>query len=562
MTEPPLKNLPIGLPSWQAIRRQDLFFLDKTSLLDALVTVQRKVLFTRPSRMGKTLLCSILKELFTHGNKNFEGIFISHTWTEPRCYPVIDLSFVTIRGDDFEQALKAALIAAFSAAGFTQAQSLEHDLPLSAFLQQFNRLASDQDLVFLIDDYDYPLTSCLNDEATFNQHLAVLRIFYAWLCHFENTRFLFLTGIMRFQDDDLIPSADVQDLSHHPDYADLLGCTTRELASQYGPYLKRAAQKLKLEPGELIAKLQQHYGGFCFDYDTQVKLYSPDSLNKFFAPLTLPMFLILEGKPVFDAYCLESSPSSEALSRYLQRHPLTEDELIALCRQDLTITPCDLAAPPDVKSITPTQLLVQNGLISPQAVSADTTDLIPRLRNFSGRITNYEAGVKYIPLVLAGMFDCAPPQARQYLQQAQKALCAGKMKDTCEPLNNLFDLLFPKVTDEYDLENLYQPLLVLGLRSPEITVREYVRYEDECLDLLLVTAEHIYALDINYNEPNQEQAEAHCAALQRALPQILQACALSADGRSLSCVTWYLCDQYPRIVDWCLLDQNGHTQYW
>ena len=81
MTEPPLKNLPIGLPSWQAIRRQDLFFLDKTSLLDALVTVQRKVLFTRPSRMGKTLLCSILKELFTHGNKNFEGIFINHTWT-------------------------------------------------------------------------------------------------------------------------------------------------------------------------------------------------------------------------------------------------------------------------------------------------------------------------------------------------------------------------------------------------------------------------------------------------------------------------------------------------
>lgn len=73
MTEPPLKNLPIGLPSWQAIRRQDLFFLDKTSLLDALVTVQRKVLFTRPSRMGKTLLCSILKELFTHGNKNFEA---------------------------------------------------------------------------------------------------------------------------------------------------------------------------------------------------------------------------------------------------------------------------------------------------------------------------------------------------------------------------------------------------------------------------------------------------------------------------------------------------------
>ena len=167
------------------------------------------------------------------------------------------------------------------------------------------------------------------------------------------------------------------------------------------------------------------------------------------------------------------------------------------------------------------------------------------------------------------MFDCAPPQARQYLQQArqylqqaQKALCAGKMEDTCEPLNNLFDLLFPKVTDEYDLENLYQPLLALGLRSPEIKLWEHVRYEDECLDLLLVTAEHIYALDLNYNEPNQEQAEAHCAALQRALPQILQACALSADGRSLSCVTWYLCDQYPRIVDWCLLDQNGHVQYW
>ena len=302
---------------------------------------------------------------------NFEGIFINHTWTEPRCYPVIDLSFVTIRGDDFEQALKAALIAAFSAAGFTLAQSLEHDLPLSAFLQQFNRLASDQDLVFLIDDYDYPLTSCLNDEATFNQHLAVLRIFYAWLCHFEHTRFLFLTGIMRFQDDDLIPSADIQDLSHHPDYADLLGCTTRELASQYGPYLKRAAQKLKLKPGELIAKLQQHYGGFCFDEEGQVRVYSPWSINCFFAQLAQAP----ERAPLFRSFWQQDSHKASVLRTIMKTCSPAPTFFDAIKAKGIELTWWDIKEPCGEFDEYPFEtLLLQTGYLTIQEKLPDERD--------------------------------------------------------------------------------------------------------------------------------------------------------------------------------------------
>lgn len=161
MPELRLRQLPLGFSSWSEIHANDFFFVDKTAKLADLVWDKRKVFFARPNGMGKTLLCSMLKELFAHGTQEFEGTAIYDEWPEKQCYPVISLNFSEICGDDLERALKEALIAAFVEAGFEQAQSLECSLSLYIFLRRFDQITAKKQLVFLIDDWDSPLTLAL-----------------------------------------------------------------------------------------------------------------------------------------------------------------------------------------------------------------------------------------------------------------------------------------------------------------------------------------------------------------------------------------------------------------
>ena len=562
MAEQPLKHLPIGLPSWNAIRKKNLFFVDKTANLDALVTDQCKVFISRPRRMGKTLLCSILKELFTNGDKNFEGTAIYGHWPEQQSYPVIHLSFIDIQGDNFEQVLKGALIAAYRAAGLTQVNSVERELPFSEFLKQFNLLVHDQDLVFLIDEWDYPLSAHLHDEATFNQRLKTLNVFYSWLRTFEHTHFLFITGIMRYHDASLFTGQDIQDISMLPDFADLLGYTQEELVTNYAPYIKRAAQALKLTPDDLIDQITKHYDGFCFDYDAKIKLYCPDSINKFFAPLASSAATQKGRLPSFESYWMNSSNATAALRSYLQRDPLSADTLIDLCRHDIEVTRSDLITPTDFKRITKQQILLQSGILTIKEVSAATQNSRIDERAFVCRLTNYDVAAKYAAVLTSYMIGVDEDKASPYINQAQEALLSGDIEATCLKLNEMLCLV------PYDVmasaqEKLYRSLFALWLRSPAITVQEEVSNNLGRIDLLLTTADQIYVVELKRLAKSSNTAKAKLKLLDTAEQQILDNCYLNnipTGGRIVTSLPIVISDKYRQIAAWRTTDKSTGTK--
>ncbi len=56
------KKLPVGIESFEEIRREGFYYIDKTGLIRDLLNNWGKVnLFTRPRRFGKTLNMSMLK---------------------------------------------------------------------------------------------------------------------------------------------------------------------------------------------------------------------------------------------------------------------------------------------------------------------------------------------------------------------------------------------------------------------------------------------------------------------------------------------------------------------
>ncbi|MDY5181837.1 AAA family ATPase [Butyribacter sp.] len=108
------KVIGIGNDSYQEIREQDSFYIDKTSFIKDWWENRDKVtLITRPRRFGKTLNMDMLKCFFSNKYEGrgdlFEGLDI---WKEERyhelqgTYPVIFLSFAKIKQNTYEGAIK------------------------------------------------------------------------------------------------------------------------------------------------------------------------------------------------------------------------------------------------------------------------------------------------------------------------------------------------------------------------------------------------------------------------------------------------------------------------
>ena len=211
MSEEVLRKLPVGISDWRGIYTTDKFFVDKTQKLLELVTDKTKVFLSRPRRMGKSTLVSMLKDLFTNGDKNFEGTAIYGQWPQEERYPVITLDFMEIEGDEnangdepsawaykesFKKSLRYALAFAFQNAGFPEAQEFNKNAPdLDYFLKSLAQIAHKHRLVILIDEWDFPLSSNLDNEKIFNATLTVLRTFYKWLRNLEDPRFVLVTGV-------------------------------------------------------------------------------------------------------------------------------------------------------------------------------------------------------------------------------------------------------------------------------------------------------------------------------------------------------------------------------
>ena len=108
------KTISIGAQSFEFIRKNDCFFVDKTGFIkEWWENADAVTLIARPRRFGKTLNLDILNCFFSKKYEGrgdlFEGLSI---WEEEKyrklqgSYPVIFVSFANIKGATFEKAME------------------------------------------------------------------------------------------------------------------------------------------------------------------------------------------------------------------------------------------------------------------------------------------------------------------------------------------------------------------------------------------------------------------------------------------------------------------------
>ncbi|MDR2683440.1 MAG: AAA family ATPase, partial [Dysgonamonadaceae bacterium] len=92
-----MKNLPIGIQSFEGLRSDNYLYVDKTEHIHRLVTTGKIYFLSRPRRFGKSLLISTLEALFRGRKELFEGLSIYDQWDWSKSHPVIRIDWTAIK---------------------------------------------------------------------------------------------------------------------------------------------------------------------------------------------------------------------------------------------------------------------------------------------------------------------------------------------------------------------------------------------------------------------------------------------------------------------------------
>ncbi len=235
------RRLPIGIQTFRAIREEDHYYVDKTSLIRDLVERGRYYFLSRPRRFGKSLLVDTLQELFEGGEELFRGLDIHSRWDWSVRHPVVRLSFGAKynRPDDLDGDIIEQL----------EGVERRHDLApaptsdtgprrLRNILDRLHH-ATGRQVVVLVDEYDKPILDVLEDPERARANRDHLRGFYGIIKDSaRDVRFVFVTGVSMFSKAGLFSGLNnLKDISLDPRYATICGYTDRDLDTVFAPEL-------------------------------------------------------------------------------------------------------------------------------------------------------------------------------------------------------------------------------------------------------------------------------------------------------------------------------------
>ena len=304
-----MKLLPVGKDLFEKVRKENFYYVDKTSLIEELLRDQCEVsLFTRPRRFGKTLNMSMLKSFFEVGADKslFDGLYISNN--KELCekymgkYPVIFLTLKGIEGLTFKKAENELI------------QHIGAEASRFKFLLNSDRLDKDEkeqlkgliikkngvfcmgeglltsslavlskllyrhygkEVIILIDEYDVPLDKAFNN-GYYKEMVSLMRLFLGNALKTNDAlQFAVLTGCLRVSKESIFTGLNNLDVNSIADvvYDEQFGFTDQEVSQ----ILKYYGLESKLD------FIKEWYDGYRFG---NTDIYCPWDVIKYVKLLT------------------------------------------------------------------------------------------------------------------------------------------------------------------------------------------------------------------------------------------------------------------------------------
>ena len=261
------KKLPVGIDSFEKLRREDFYYVDKTRMIVDLMANWGEVnLFTRPRRFGKTLNMSMLKCFFEIGTDKslFDGLRVSEEKalceTYMGKYPVVFVSLKGVDGLTFEDAYRR--LRGIIREEALRLSFLKYSEELDADdLRSFLRILSEEDTsadmvsslrmlcsllekhygqkpILLIDEYDVPLDKAYY-HGYYPQMIDLIRaMFQSALKTNSSLFFAVLTGCLRVSKESIFTGLNnlmVHSISD-PSFDEYFGFTDEEVGKMLSDY--------------------------------------------------------------------------------------------------------------------------------------------------------------------------------------------------------------------------------------------------------------------------------------------------------------------------------------
>ncbi|HFC97232.1 MAG TPA: hypothetical protein ENJ40_02075 [Thermosulfurimonas dismutans] len=236
-----LRKFPIGIQSFEVIRSENYYYVDKTPFVKKLVDEGKFYFLARPRRFGKSLFLDTLRQAFLGRRKLFEGLYLEDHWDWSVQYPVIHISFGAGVIKSVEELIET-IESFFRKHCRNENLSLAEKLPNKRFEELILKLNQkyERPVVVLIDEYDKPILDNIE-----NRELAIeirenLKNFYSVLKDADPyLKLVFITGVSKFSKVSLFSGLNnLEDLTLNPEYATICGYTEEELTTVFSERLK------------------------------------------------------------------------------------------------------------------------------------------------------------------------------------------------------------------------------------------------------------------------------------------------------------------------------------
>ena len=275
------RKLPVGIQSFEKIRKDGYLYVDKTDIIWQLANRNKTYNYlSRPRRFGKSVLVDTLEAYFMGKKELFEGLKIMQMETEWVKRPVIRLDMS--RAGAEPETLRSYLNNIFRQ--YEGEYSLVPD-PADSLADRFNAIIvgaykqTGQQVVILIDEYDSPLQHSWKTPhheactAVYREVFAILK------ADDKYEKFVFITGITKFTQISLFSVLNnLSNISFEPEYAAICGITKEEVLRDFKPEINKLAEYENWTFDEAVAKLTAYYDGYHFSRRNMVDVFNPFSL--------------------------------------------------------------------------------------------------------------------------------------------------------------------------------------------------------------------------------------------------------------------------------------------
>ena len=275
------RKLPVGIQSFEKIRKDGYLYVDKTDIIWQLANRNKTYnCLSRPRRFGKSVLVDTLEAYFMGKKELFEGLKIMQLETEWVKRPVIRLDMS--RAGAEPETLRSYLDITFD--------RLEKEYgitpkPTAKLADRFNAIIvgayeqTGQQVAILIDEYDSPLQHSWKTPyheactAVYREVFAILK------ADDKYEKFVFITGITKFTQISLFSVLNnLSNISFEPEYAAICGITKEEVLRDFKPEINKLAEYEDWTFNEAVAKLTAYYDGYHFSRRNMVDVFNPFSL--------------------------------------------------------------------------------------------------------------------------------------------------------------------------------------------------------------------------------------------------------------------------------------------